>query len=192
MKNIVVINGHPSADSLNAAIAKSYIKGAIKSGAKVEEIEIGKLAFNPNLNGAYTTNQTWEPDLVDAWEKIENADHLVWVHPVWWGGLPAIMKGFIDRLFLPGKAFKYRENSIWWDKLLKGKSAFIMTTSDQPYWYYRLINRMPTVHALKRMTLQFSGVHPVKVKMFSPIRSKSDEKISAILNKSYQYGLKFK
>jgi putative NADPH-quinone reductase len=63
---------------------------------------------------------------------------LVWIHPVWWGGLPAITKGFIDRLFLPGMAYKYRDNSILWDKLLKGKTARIITTLDQPGWYYRL------------------------------------------------------
>ena len=48
------------------------------------------------------------------------------------GGLPAITKGFIDRLFLPGMAYKYRENSILWDKLLKGKTTRIITTLDQP------------------------------------------------------------
>jgi putative NADPH-quinone reductase len=59
---------------------------------------------------------------MSAREKIKWADHLVWIHPVWWGGLPALTKGFIDRVFLPGFAFRYRENSVCLDKFLIGKA----------------------------------------------------------------------
>ena len=61
---------------------------------------------------------------------------------IWYGFIlfdragPPVTKGFIDRLFLPGFAFQYRENSVWWDKLLKGKTAHIIITFDQPSWYY--------------------------------------------------------
>ena len=51
------------------------------------------------------------------------ADHLVFVYPNWWSTVPALLKGLIDRMFVPGFAFKYRENSPFWDKLLKGKTA---------------------------------------------------------------------
>ena len=95
---------------------------------------IAGLKFNTNLQFGYKKRIELEPDLFEAWEKIKWANHLVWVHPVWWGGLPAITKGFIDRVFLPGFAFQYRENSVWWDKLLKGKTAHIIITLDQPSW----------------------------------------------------------
>ncbi|MFZ0595594.1 MAG: NAD(P)H-dependent oxidoreductase, partial [Flavobacterium sp.] len=127
MKNILIINGHPNPSSFNFAIAETYLKGAIASGAKVETITIASLKFNPNLQFGYQKRTELEPDLLESWEKIKKADHLVWIHPVWWGGLPAITKGFIDRLFLPGMAFQYRQNSVWWDKLLKGKTAHIIT-----------------------------------------------------------------
>ncbi|MNL42079.1 hypothetical protein D3C87_1645160 [compost metagenome] len=117
-----------------------------------------------------------EPDLLEAWEMILWADHLVWVHPVWWGGLPAITKGFIDRLFLPGMAFKYRPNSVFWDRLLKGKTAHIITTMDQPGWYYHLIYGRPSVNQLKKSTLQFCGVSPVKVTYIGIVKT-SDEKL---------------
>ncbi|MEL6973475.1 MAG: NAD(P)H-dependent oxidoreductase, partial [Bacteroidota bacterium] len=119
----------------------------------------------------YQKRTELEPDLLAAWEQIQWADHLVWVHPVWWGGLPALMKGFIDRLFLPGFAFQYRENSLWWDKLLKGKTARILTTLDQPGWFYRLFYGRPSINQLKRSTLQFTGVDPVRVSIFGPIRN---------------------
>ncbi len=131
-KKILIINAHPNKDSFNFGIAAAYKKGALQTNAEVKEIVIRDLQFNPNLQYGYQKRIELESDLLDAWEKIKWADHLVWVHPVWWGGLPAITKGFIDRVFLPGFAFKYRENSVWWDKLLKGKTAHIITTLDQP------------------------------------------------------------
>ena len=132
MKNILIINGHPNKDSYNSALVNAYKEGALKAGAEVKEIVIGELQFNPNLISGYQKRTELEPDLLAAWEKIKWADHMVWIHPVWWGGLPAITKGFIDRLFLPGFTFQYKENSVWWDKLLSGKTAHIITTLDFP------------------------------------------------------------
>ena len=78
-------------------------------------------------------------------------------------------------IFLLGFAFKYRENSVWWDKLLTGKTARIITTLDQPSWSYRLFFRRPSVNQLKRSTLEFSGVKPVKVTYVGPIRQSKPE-----------------
>ncbi|MPS65696.1 MAG: NADPH:quinone reductase [Chryseobacterium sp.] len=163
MKKIVIINGHPNKESFNFGIAEAYKNGALKSGAEVREIIIADLKFDPDLKFGYQKRMELESDLLEAWEQIQWADHLVWFHPVWWGGLPAITKGFIDRLFLPGMAFKYRENSVWWDKLLKNKTAHIITTLDQPGWYYWLFYGRPSVNQLKKSTLEFCGVKPVKV-----------------------------
>lgn len=175
-KKIVLINGHPNPESFNYGIAEAYKRGAGKSGAEIKEIIISELNFNPNLKFGYQKRTELEPDLLEAWEKIKWAEHLVWVHPVWWGGFPAVMKGFIDRLFLPGFAFRYRENSIWWDKLLTGKTAFIITTLDQPGWYYRLTSGRPSVNQLSKSILQFCGVKPVKVKYIAFVRSSDERK----------------
>jgi putative NADPH-quinone reductase len=174
MNKILIINGHPNKDSFNFALAGAYKKGALEAGAEVKEIIIRELQFNPNLQSGYQKRTELEPDLIEAWEKIKWADHLVWVHPVWWGGLPAITKGFIDRVFLPGFAFQYRENSVWWDKLLKSKTAHIITTLDQPSWYYKLMFSQPSVNQLKKSTLEFCGVKPVKVTFFGPIKSANE------------------
>lgn len=162
-RKILLINGHPNKDSFNFALANSYKEGAKKTGALIQEITISDLDFNPNLQFGYQKRTELEPDLLHAWEKILWADHLVWIHPVWWGGLPAITKGFIDRLFLPGFAFSYRENSIFWNKHLKGKTARIITTLDQPGWFYRLFFGRPSVNQLRKSTLKFCGVKPVKL-----------------------------
>lgn len=170
-RKIVIINGHPNKDAFNFGLAAAYKKGAESAGAAIKEITIADLQFNPNLQFGYHRRMELEPDLVVAWEKIIWADHLVWIHPVWWGGLPAITKGFIDRLFLPGMAFQYRKNSVWWDKLLKGKTAHIITTLDQPSWYYWFAFGQPSVNQLKKSTLAFCGVTPVKVTSIGPIKN---------------------
>jgi putative NADPH-quinone reductase len=171
MKKILLINAHPNADSFNFALFEAYKKGAIAAGAELKEIVIKDLKFNPNLQFGYQKRTELEPDLLEAWDKIQWANHLVWIHPVWWGGLPAISKGFVDRLFLPGFAFKYRDNSVWWDKLLAGKTAHIITTLDKPSWYYRLTFGRPSVNQLKKSILEFCGVKPVKVTYVGPIRN---------------------
>lgn len=188
MKKILVINGHPNPASLNHALADAYIKGATLSGAQVEYLVISELDFNPNLRHGYQQRMELEPDLLDAWEKIKWADHLVWIHPVWWGGLPAIMKGFIDRLFLPGMAFRYRENSVWWDKLLKGKSGHIITTMDQPGLYYYLVYGQPSINQLKKSTLQFCGINPVKVTRFGIVKTANLDNRQRWIAKAHQLG----
>lgn len=192
MKKILIINGHPNAASFNFGIAESYKDGVIASGAKVETIIIADLKFNPNLQFGYQKRTELEQDLIESWQKIKNADHLVWIHPVWWGGLPAITKGFIDRLFLPGMAFQYRENSVWWDKLLKGKTAHIITTLDQPGWYYRMFFGRPSVNQLKKSTLEFCGIKPVKVSYVGIVKGSNEEQRKKWLEKVYNYGLRNK
>lgn len=192
MKKIVIINGHPNKESFNFGVAEAYKSGAIEAGAEIKEIIIADLNFNPNLQFGYQKRIELEPDLLKAWEIIQWSDHLVWIHPVWWGGLPALMKGFIDRLFLPGLAYKYRENSLWWDKLLKGKTAHIITTIDQPGWYYRLMYGRPSVNQLKVSTLEFCGVKPVKVTYLGIIRNSNEKQREKWLKQVRFLGQKLK
>lgn len=188
MKKILIINGHPNPDSLNFALASAYKKGAEESGSVVTQLVIAELQFDANLRYGYQKRMKLEPDLVDAWEKIREADHLVWIHPVWWGGMPALMKGFIDRLFLPGMAFRYRENSVWWDKLLTGKTAHIITTLDQPGWYYRLVYGRPSVNQLKKSTLEFCGIKPVAVSYFGIVKTATEKQVNKWIAEAYQMG----
>ncbi|AZA75903.1 NAD(P)H-dependent oxidoreductase [Chryseobacterium indoltheticum] len=192
MKKIALINGHPNHESFNFALAEAYKKGVENSGAEIKEIIIRDLDFNPNLQFGYQKRMDLEPDLLKAWEIIQWADHLVWVHPVWWGGLPSITKGFIDRLFLPGFAFKYRENSVWWDKFLTGKTAHIITTIDQPGWYYRMFYGRPSINQLKKSTLEFCGVKPVKVTYIGIIKNSKEEQRQKWIEKVYSLGRKLK
>ncbi len=169
-KRIALLIGHPDKKSYNYALAAAYKKGAIASGFEVQEIRIADLRFDPNLKYGYRKSMELEPDLVKSQEILKWANHWVWVYPVWWGGVPAMLKGFIDRVLLPGFAFRKRENSVWWDKHFKGVTASIICTLDQPSWYYTWINRTPSHHAMKKLTLQFIGVQKVRITTIGSLR----------------------
>lgn len=190
MKKILIINGHPDKESFCAALAGAYKKGAQNSGAEVKEIIVADLQFNPNLQFGYRKRTTLEPDLLEAREMIKWANHLVWIYPVWWASFPAILKGFIDRVFLPGFAFKKREGSLLWDKYLKGKSARIISTLDQPVWYYWLINRRPSYWTMKKNILNFCGITPVKATNIGPIRLSKETFRQRWLEKTERLGEK--
>ena len=170
MRKILIINGHPDKESFNFALSATYKNGAKKSNAEIKEINIRELNFNPNLQFGYRKRTELEPDLLDAQEKLKWADHLVWVYPVWWGSVPAIMKGFLDRILLPGFAFKKRADSVWWDKYFTGKTARLISTLDQPAWYYRWIYGSPSHKAMKKLTMNFIGVKKVRITTIGPIR----------------------
>lgn len=189
MKKILIINGHPDKESYCHALAEAYKKGALASGAEVKEIVLADLQFDPILRYGYRKRTELEPDLIEAWETIKWAEHMVWVYPVWWGSVPALLKGFIDRVFLPGFGFKKRENSLLWDPLLKGRSARIISTLDQPVWFYWLVNRRPSHWAMKRLTLNFCGIKPVRTTTIGPIRLSTDAFRTRWLEKIERLGM---
>lgn len=170
MRRILIINGHPDNESFNYGLSEVYKKGAENSNAEIKEINIRELNFNPNLKFGYRKRVELEPDLLDAQAKLKWADHLVWIYPIWWGSVPAIMKGFLDRVLLPGFAFNKRENSLWWDKYFTGKTARIICTLDQPAWYYRWVYGSPSHNAMKKLTMNFIGVKKVRITTIGPIR----------------------
>lgn len=190
MKNILIINGHPDKESFCSALAESYKSGALNANSNVKLVHLIDLKFDPILTYGYRKISKLEPDLIQIQQDILWADHLVFVYPNWWATFPALLKGFIDRVFVPGFAFKYRENSPFWDKLLKGKTARLIVTMDTPWWYYWLINKRPGHNAMKIGVLEFCGIKPVKIKVFSPVKSSEEAKRKKWLQEIEQLGTK--
>ncbi|MCH2022615.1 MAG: NAD(P)H-dependent oxidoreductase [Saprospiraceae bacterium] len=191
-KKILIIDGHPDEQSYCTALCKAYRKGAIKAGAIIEEIIIRDLDFKLNLQYGYRKRTELEPCLVDAQRKFFEADHIVWIHPVWWGSYPAIMKGFIDRVFLPRFFFKkIPGKSTTWEKLLTNKSAHIIYTLDTPKIFWWLAGR-PSFLALKYTTLFYCGVSPIRGTALGIIRLSSEKKRKKWLNKVEKLGEKLK
>jgi NAD(P)H dehydrogenase (quinone) len=171
MKRILIINGHPDKQSLCFALAQSYKNGAEAAGADCKLVNLADLKFNSNLSNGYRERTELEPDLLLMQQEISNAEHIVLVYPNWWGTYPALLKGFLDRILLPGYAFSYRENSKLVNKLLKGRSARLIVTMDTPKWYYSLFMHNPGHNAMKKGVLEFCGISPVKITSYSPVIS---------------------
>ncbi len=157
MKRILVIDAHPGTDSLCSALAAAFTAGATAKGAEVERVDLRDLEFDPILHEGYKQEQAWEPDLQKAWQAIEQAAHICIVYPTWWGGHPALMQGFIERVFLPGRVANFKEDGSW-DRLLTGRTADLITTMDTPPWYYRWINRNCGLVRVRQTIMEFTGV----------------------------------
>lgn len=172
--NVVVINGHPDNNSFCHALAENYKLGADKAGNVCHLIHLSNLIFNPNLKYGYNIQMELEPDLAELQKLIIETNHLVLIYPTWWGTYPALFKGFIDRLFLPGYAFKYQKCSPTSISLMKGKTARIITTMDTPIWYYSIIYKSSGINSLKKSVLQFCGFKNVRKTIFTPMRNSEE------------------
>ena len=115
-KRITIIQGHPSPERkhLGHALVDSYADGAMISGRHdVRRIEVAQLEF-PLLR----TAEDWKTGplpatLQEAQEAMEWAEHLVVIYPLWTGATPALLKGFFDRVFLPGVSFRLADGRTW-------------------------------------------------------------------------------
>lgn len=183
MKKILVVQGNPRLDSFCGALADAYAHEAAQAGAEVKRLNLSELSFDPILREAYLRDTPLEPDLQRAQQWIQESQHLVFVYPVWWGSMPALLKGFVDRTFLPGFAFKYRKDSSLWDRLLVGRSARMILTMDAPLWYNALIYRKCSERAMKAAVLEYSGIKPVRVTAFGQIRKSTPEQRDRYLSK---------
>ena len=184
----LVVLGHPDSNSLSGYLADAYVEAAIAAGKEVRYIKLGEIEFDPVLHHGYKQRQEHEPGLVELREGILWAQHIAFFYPIWWGAIPALLKGALDRVLLPGFAFKYRENSQFWDRLLAGRSAHLFTTMDTPPWYFRLVYRMPGHHQMKRTVLEFCGIKPVKIHSFGPVRYASPDRIARWKDRVRRYG----
>lgn len=157
MSKIFILMGNPDAEeTLGAELADAYAKEAQAAGHDVRRTNIGDLAFDPILHKGYKVIQALEPDLLKVQEDMKWADHFVLIYPLWWAGMPALLKGMWDRLFIPGFAFHFHKNGMGWDKLLAGKTARVIITSKN----WPLLERVlfgDFTNEVGRALLSFSG-----------------------------------
>lgn len=171
---IFILIGHPDKESFNKELAFSYAEGAKERGHEVRITNLGDLQFDSILHRGYREIQELEPDLKKAQEAIKWCDHFVIFYPSWWSTMPALLKGFFDRVWLPGFAFHFHQNGIWWDGLLKGRTARVFVTSDAPPIFTRIIFG-DTTNEIRKGILWFAGFK-VKVKKIGPLKNISEIK----------------
>ena len=188
---ILILNGHPYNKSFSDKIAEKYLAGVKRSGHEVKIVNVRDLKFDPNLSAGYHEISPLEDDLREFQEKILWCEHFVIVTPVWWSGVPAILKGLIDRVVLPGFAFKYKKNG-GWDKLLSGKSSRVIYTQGGRKLVSYFYLRDCFWKTMKRGFLSFCGFRPVRRTVFELADKASLKRRENFLSKIYKIGLKEK
>ena len=143
-KKIFILLGHPDKSGMCGELADAYERGARAEGHTVERMNIGEMQFDPILHRGYRERQNLEPDLERFQKLVTDSDHFVVLYPVWWVGMPAVLKGLFDRAWLPGSAFRYIKTktghrTIFWHRLFRGKTARIIMTSGSSPWLVRFL-----------------------------------------------------
>ena len=188
MSRIAIIVGHARKNTFCEALGDAYRHGAEAAGHQVTMFVTLKMAFDPILREGFSKVQPLERDLRLAHDLIMEADHLVFIFPLWLGTLPAIFKGFLERVLQPDLVEPSKKGKFV--KILKGKSARIIMTMGMPGFVYRWYFGAFALRMLKRNILQFVGVSPVRSTIHGMIEAVSQEKRQSWLAEAETMGRK--
>jgi len=168
---ISVILAHPDRRSFNHAIAHAACRVLERGGHTVYFHDLYEEGFNPLLTVPELDTKAQPPPAIAVYcEELRRADGLVIVHPNWWGQPPAMMKGWIDRVFRPGVAYKFQEG----DQgegipigLLRAQTAIVFNTSNTEPEREMQVFGDPLDRFWKKCILEFCGVKNIVRETFS-------------------------
>jgi NAD(P)H dehydrogenase (quinone) len=176
MAVVTIIVGHPQRVTFCEALAAAYSRGAESAGHKVHLFKLSEIAFDPILREGYRQEQPFEPDLKSAYDALAASDHWVLIFPLWCGDMPALLKGFIERILQPDLIRRQgTENAMNW-RIFEKKSARVIMTMAMPVSVYRFWYGPHALKLLKNNILNFIGVKPVRETLLGMIADSSDEK----------------
>lgn len=176
MTKIAIVVGNPMRDSYSEALGQAYLRGAQSGGHEAKLFLLARMNFDAILREGYRREQPLEPDLVAARQVLKASDHLVFVFPLWCGDMPALMKGFIERVLQPDLlAIQGSHDKASWS-IFQGKSARIIMTMGMPGWFYWWYYGAHALKLLKRNILHFTGVTPVRSTVYGMVVGVGDEK----------------
>ncbi len=173
-KKIVIICGHPDADTFTGSVLDHYQAAAEEQGHEVHRYNLGELNFDPILHKGYKEIQHLEPDLQLIQDSIRWADHVVIGYPNWWCTMPALLKGMFDRMWLPGFAFNFNKETKRIEAHLAGKTGrvFVLCGSHSEFktwWQFG-----DFTNEIQDGILGFAGIK-TKVSVYGPCERVSDD-----------------
>jgi putative NADPH-quinone reductase len=171
MTRIAIVVGHARVGTYCEALGEAYRRGAEAGGHQARLFVTSRMRFDPILREGYVRVQELEPDLAAAHDAILEADHLVFIFPLYLGTLPAIFKGFLERILQPDLLEPAKTGEFV--KVLKGKSARIIMTMGMPGFIYRWWFGAHALKMLKRNILGFMGVAPIRSTIYGMIEGVS-------------------
>jgi NAD(P)H dehydrogenase (quinone) len=183
--NISIILGHPIKESFNHAIAETVRETVSKNGNRIFYHDLYKENFDPVLPGRETfRGETVAQDIRHYCDEIVVSDAIVIVHPNWWGQPPAMLKGWVDRVFRPGTAYEFQHNDSGEGVprgLLRAKTAIVFNTSNTPL--ERELNAFgdPLERLWKNCIFDLCGVKNFQRKMYGVVCTSTLEQRKAWL-----------
>lgn len=179
----LVIDGHPNPASLTAAIADAYAAGY----GDATVLRVRDLDFDPHMRFGYTAHMPLEPDLADAKRAMHAANRIVVVSPMWWGSIPALLKGFFDRALLPREEYSYAANG-WPIGLLAGRRGRLILLADTPVIAAPILG-LPAIASVKKQTMKLVGLRPTKVTKFLGVKTSGAAKRASWIEKARAQGV---
>ena len=130
-----ILLAHPNESSFNNAVCKAFVEGLKKTGADYEMNDLYATGFNPLFAGEdfnqFEDNGILPADILSEQAKVDSADCLAMIYPVWWNEAPAILKGWFDRILSKGWAYDISDDGEF-KALLKIQKVVILNTADNP------------------------------------------------------------
>ncbi len=186
MKKVLVILAHPDEKSFNAAIAGRCAQALARNGYEAVVHDLYREGFEPILPAAEIPLEATVDDTIRAHcRELSEASGLIIVHPNWWGMPPAILVGWIDRVFRPGVAYRFCEGDSGEgvpEGLLAGKSALVFNTSNTPQDREAAVFGDPLEAFWKTSIFEFCGITRHYRKTFSVVVTSTEEERVAWLN----------
>ncbi|HBG97419.1 MAG: NAD(P)H-dependent oxidoreductase [Rhodobacteraceae bacterium] len=190
-ERIFILNGHPGPSSISRQAMARYAAAAEAAGHEVRLTQLSELAFDADRGKAgYEGAKPLEPVLEEALANLEWCSHFVLAFPLWWGGFPAKLKGWIDRVLLPGRTFTTEETTPIGlpAPLLKGRTARVLITSDTPRSFMWLAYGDAIMRQLRGQILGFVGFKPVRITFFAPASDPKPGAVDKLLARMAQLG----
>ncbi len=162
-KTICIIDGHPDPDPSHYihALAQAYEEGAESAGHIVRRIDTGMLDVPCLRKPSEFQKPPTDKRIEDAQDIISWSDHVVLMFPMWYGGIPAHTRGFLEHLGCGGFLLDSSEETKWPRAMMKGKSLRIVMTMGMPSAAYRLMFGAFGVRALEKGVFGISGFAPM-------------------------------
>ncbi|GAB4538336.1 MAG: NAD(P)H-dependent oxidoreductase [Parvularculaceae bacterium] len=188
-KKILVIQGHPDGSKRHYchALADAYAEGAERAGHQVQRLNVASCDV-PIIRSPEEWATPPTGDMAEAQGLIAWADHLVFIYPLWMGGMPALLRAFLEQVARGGFAIREVEGGKRWEQGLKGKSARIVVTMGMPGQVYRWFFGAHSLKAFERNILKFAGVDPVRDTVIGLVEALGDDKREKIVEEMRKLG----
>jgi len=175
----LIIYAHPFNGSFCHAVKEKIIETLKEKGEEYNIIDLYADKFDPVMSGEdlrlYSKGETTDANVDKYLNLLSETNRIYLIFPVWWGVMPAILKGFFDKVFLPKRAYVPKKSGLMKAMFPQIKKAVIFNTLGGPKLYHNFILRFPIKRVVGNTTLKIIGVKKVEYIQFDSMKKSSDK-----------------